>query len=76
MEYPEISKAEAEKLVATYNKEGVDAGYGRSGSGKGGNQRSGGYYGRGRGNFQSMHLFIDYYFIYFHFKMYINFCCC
>jgi hypothetical protein len=47
VDFPEVAKEEAEKVVTTYNKEGVDAGYGRSGSGKG-NQR-GGYYGRGRG---------------------------
>lgn len=51
MEFPEVVKAEAEKLVTIYNKEGIDAGYGRSGSGKG-NQR-GGYFGRGRGFMQS-----------------------
>ncbi len=51
MEFPENPKAEAEKLVTTYNKEGVDAGYGRSGSGRG-NQR-GGFHGRGRGFMQS-----------------------
>lgn len=49
VDFPELGKEDAEKLVKTYNKEGHDAGYGRSGGGKG-NQR-GGFYGRQRGGF-------------------------
>lgn len=45
VEFPELQRDQAQELVTKYNKEGVDAGYGKGGSGRGGSR--GGMRGRG-----------------------------